>query len=183
MGLAILKRIAIGVGAATLLVIAVGFMLPGTFTVTRSVTMKAEPATIHALVGDLERWPDWTPFLEADPTTVVTPGDRTSGVGASQNWNGKSGSGELTFTRSDPDWGIEYDMDFDEGAFLSFCTIRYEIVEGGTKVSWSMTGDHGMNVFKRYMGLMMDRWVGPMYEEGLLKLKHVAETSSAAGGS
>jgi len=47
----ILKRIAIGVGLATLLVIAVGFVLPRTYTVERSVTIAAEPGHIHRFVG------------------------------------------------------------------------------------------------------------------------------------
>jgi hypothetical protein len=177
----ILKRIAIGVGLATLIVIAVGFMLPGSYTVTRKVTVKAAPAAIHALVGDLEQWPEWTPFLEADPTTVVTVGDKTTGAGASQSWTGESGSGELTFTRSEPDWGIAYDMVFDEGAYRSTCDMTYKVVDDGTEVSWSMAGDNGLNVLKRYMGMVMDKWVGPMFEDGLNKLKLVAETSAGEG--
>jgi hypothetical protein len=163
------------VGLATLLVIAVGFALPRTFTVTRSTTIAAEPERIHALVGDLERWTEWTTWLVEDPTAVVTIGDVSAGVGASQSWTGRSGSDELTITRSDPDWGVAYDIAFDGGRFPASCEMRYLPADGGTLVTWSMSGDNGMNLMNRYMGLMMDAVIGPMFEDGLDRLKVAAQ--------
>jgi len=172
----IMKRIGIGVGLATLLVIAIGFMLPSTYTITRSVVIKADTARVHTLVGDLERWPEWTTWLQDDPTIVVTLGATTAGMGASQTWVGDSGSGELTFTRCDPAWGIAYDMGFDQGKYFAECDMTYHPKDGGTEVVWRMTGDNGLNVLQRYMGLVMDAMVGPMFEDGLNRLKLAAET-------
>jgi hypothetical protein len=174
----ILKRIGIGVGLATLLVVVVGFMLPATYSITRSVRITADPARIHALVGDLEQWPAWMPWVKADPTIRVTLGDRTSGEGAHQSWVGDSGGGELTFTRADPTWGIGYDMNFDEGKYQSHSTMEYRPAGPATEVVWIMTGDNGRNPFSRYFGLMMDPMVGPMFEEGLNRLKLAAETAT-----
>jgi hypothetical protein len=179
----ILKRIAIGVGLATLVVIAVGFALPRTYTVTRSVTIDADPARIHGFVGDLERWPDWTTWIQEDPTIEIAYGDNTTGVGAHQSWKGKSGSGELTFTRSDPATGIAYDMGFDGGKYVARCEMNYRPVGDRTEVEWTMTGDHGLNVLERYMGLMMDAVIGPMFEDGLDRLKVAAERPSAPSPS
>jgi hypothetical protein len=176
----ILKRIGIGIGLATLLVVAVGFMLPASYTVSRAVTIDADPAHIHTFVGDLERWSAWTPWVKADPTIVVTTGDKTSGIGAHQSWTGDSGGGELTFTRSDPNWGIGYDMSFDDGKYRSQGTMEYKSAGGATEVTWVMRGDNGKNPFSRYFGLMMDPMVGPMFEDGLNRLKLVAETESPA---
>ena len=47
--------------------------------------------------------------------------------------------------------------------------------ELGTRVEWSLTSDMGMNPVGRWMGLMMDRWVGPDFETGLAHLKAQAE--------
>jgi len=171
----IIKRVGIGVGLATLLVVAVGFMLPSSYTVSRSVIINADPSHIHTFVGDLAQWPEWTPWVKADPTIVVTRGDRTTGVGAHQDWTGDSGSGSLTFTRSDPAWGLAYDMSLDEGKYDSQATMTYWIDGETTEVIWMMTGDLGNNPFSRYFGLMMDPMIGPMFEEGLNRLKLVAE--------
>lgn len=174
----ILRRVGIGIGLATLLVIVIGFMLPATYTVTRAVTINAAPDRIHTFVGDLEKWDDWTPWVKADPTIVVTIGDKATGVGAHQSWTGESGGGELTFTRTDPTWGIAYDMSFDEGKYRSQSTMEYKNAGGATEVVWIMTGDNGKNPFSRYFGLMMDPMVGPMFEDGLNRLKLVAETTT-----
>ena len=174
----ILKRIGIGIGLATLLVVVIGFLLPATYTVTRTVTINASPDRIHAFVGDLEKWDDWTPWVQADPTIVVTIGDKATGVGAHQSWTGESGGGELTFTHSDAGQGIGYDMTSDEGKYSSQGTMGYRNAGGATEVVWAMTGDNGKNPFNRYFGLMMDPMVGPMFEDGLNRLKLAAETTT-----
>jgi hypothetical protein len=171
----ILKRVAIGVGLATLLVIVVGLLLPRTYKVERRVTIAAEPARIHALVGDLERWPEWSSWIQEDPTIEIDLGPTTAGVGAHQSWQGQSGSGELTFTRSDPARGIAYDMAFDQGDYLAKGEIGYRSTGGSTEVVWTMSGDAGLNILGRYLGLMMDAMVGPMFESGLDHLKVAAE--------
>lgn len=171
----ILKRVGIGVGAATLVVVIIGFILPSSYTISRTVTIEADAAHIHTFVGDLEQWGDWTPWVKADPTIVVTLGEKTTGVGAHQDWTGDSGSGALTFTRSDAAWGVAYDMSMDEGKYDSQSTMEYTASGATTDVAWIMTGDLGNNPFNRYFGLMMDPMIGPMFEEGLNRLKLLAE--------
>ena len=45
----------------------------------------------------------------------------------------------------------------------------------GTLVTWTLVADMGLNPVGRWMGLMMDRWVGTDYERGLINLRRVAE--------
>jgi len=175
----ILKRIGIGVGLATLAVLSVGMLLPATYTVSRSIVINAEMAHIHTFVNDLEHWPDWTPWVKDDPTIVIEVGEITKGVGAHHDWQGDSGAGELTFTSSDPNVGIGYDMSFNEDKYLSTGVIAYKSTTGGTEVTWTMTGDNGRNPINRYFGLMMEPMTGPMFEDGLNRLKLVAEKVTA----
>ena len=106
MAFSIFKRVGLGVGLATLLVIAVGLFLPRTYTIERSIVIAAPQNHIHELCGNLEEWPRWTPWFKADPGLEISLGNRTSGEGAAQSWQGKGSRGRLTFTRSDPAWGI-----------------------------------------------------------------------------
>ncbi len=176
----ILKRIGLGIGLATLLVVIVGFMLPASYTVQRTVTVNADPARIHALVGDLQRWPEWSPWAKADPSVSSTYGEATTGVGAHQSWTSDNGGGELTFTACDPRTGISYDMILDRGKYTVTATMAYQPGPDGTTVVWSMTGHNGNNPFSRYFGLMMDPMVGPMFEDGLNRLKLAAGTQDNA---
>ena len=97
----IVKWLAIIIVVLVVVFILIGFVLPKNYNVERSVVIRAEPAAIHTLVGELRAWDRWTPWQEADPTIVTTFGETTAGVGA---------SGELTFTQCSPETGVVYDM-------------------------------------------------------------------------
>ena len=47
--------------------------------------------------------------------------------------------------------------------------------DGGTEVTWGFETDLGMNPVGRWMGLMMDSWIGADYEAGLARLKALVE--------
>ena len=73
----LLKRIGIGVGLATLLVIVVGLFLPRTYTIERSIVITAPQEHIHEFLDNLEQWPRWIPWFKADPDLQITLGSVT----------------------------------------------------------------------------------------------------------
>ena len=151
--------------------VAIGLALPSDYHVQRSISVEAPPERIHAFVGDLRRWPDWTPWQAGDPGMRVTYGRLTRGAGARQSWVGESGSGELVFTESSPQTGVRYDLSFDDGALRCKAAMSYKREVDATRVTWSMSGDVGMNIVGRYFALMMDHTAGPMFADGLARLK------------
>ena len=154
----------------------IGLFLPARYSVERSVVIDAEPGEIHEYVGNLERWGEWAPWKEEDPSIVVTLGEKTSGVGASQSWVGESGPGAVTITASSPDIGIEYDLLFDGGTYECKSLMRYDrLPDGGTKVTWAMSGDMGKSLASGYFALLMDTMIGDMFEKGLSNLKNTVE--------
>ncbi|MDQ8205141.1 SRPBCC family protein [Pelagicoccus sp. SDUM812003] len=160
-----------------LLTVAIGLFLPGDFTVRRSIEVQAPAERLYELVGDLERWPDWGPWKEADPTLVIELGEKTSGVGASQTWHGKDGNARLEFIEADPASGVTFDLYFNDDAFYNLSSIRYAPLPGGQgyEVVWEMSGVVEVPVLGGYLALAMDDMVGAMFEDGLEKLKRVAE--------
>ena len=168
-----MKKFFIVVLVLLIVAAAVGFFLPGAYTVEESMVINAKPSHVHEFVGDLKRWDEWTPWKEMDPSVNVIFGKETKGVGASQTWTGKDGTGFLQFTASDEDKGIEYDMKFDETPAKG--AIRYERVGDATKVTWTMSGEMDMPVIGGYFALLMPKMVGGAFEKGLTKLKTQAE--------
>lgn len=173
----IAKLIGIGFGLALLLVVAVGFLLPSHYTIERVLVVEAAPAQIHELVGDLEQWPRWTPWLRDDPSLVVTQGDLSTGKDAQLAWENKTGGGDLIFTRSQADWGVAFDLTLGKRKRLSACSIRYRVIQQGTEITWQLQGDAGMDILSRYFNLMLDPLMGPMLEDGLDQIKVLAEDS------
>ena len=175
-----MKKVLIGLATLVVLIVVIGLFLPSTYAVEERLEIKASPDEIHALVSDLDRWDDWTPWREADPTVVITNGAITAGVGASQTWSSDEGDGELTITESDPAKGIAYEMVFIMGETRApaSCAMTYEVDGENTTVVWTMEGDMGdamPPVVSGYMTLMMSGAIGDMFQTGLQKLKTVVE--------
>ena len=176
--MSVLKPIGIVFAAVVVIFFLIGWMLPGTYHVERSIDVMAPTAEVHALVGNLEHWGDWTPWVENDPTIQVTIGNTSTGVGAHQSWDGNSGKGELTFTSSDPETGISYVMSFEENKYSSTGTMTYEAIDGGTRVVWAMDGNNP-NMISKWFGLFMNSsLVGPSFDKGLAKLKLLVESEA-----
>ena len=69
----------------------------------------------------------------------------------------------------------KYDLDFEHGKYKSTGSITLQPVGDSVNVVWSNEGDLGANPINRYFGLMMDRMIGPDFEEGLNNLKRKVE--------
>lgn len=155
--------------------VVVGFFLSQDFTVSRSIEIQASPEKVYSLVGDLEQWPVWGPWKDADEALQVTLGERTKGVGASQSWVGTDGDGRLVFTKADPQTGVEFDLLFNEDAFENTSAITYQKGTDGLIVTWEMSGHVSAPVVGGYLAWMLPDMVTPMFDDGLAKLKAAAE--------
>ena len=158
-----------------------GLTLPTEFAIAKSTVIEAEPAQVHAWVGDLEKWDAWAPWKEEDETMTVKFGDKTTGVGAYQFWSGKDGDGELTFTKCDAESGIAYDMAFilEEEKHPSKSAMTYKKVDGGTEVTWTMEGDAG-SMLPPIVGGYIAKFamvgsIESMFDRGLNNLKEKVE--------
>ena len=176
----ILKRVLLAVVVLVVLFLLIGLFLPSRYRVERSVVVQAKPAAIYGQISNFKNWLQWTAWNQAKyPDMQVKFDGPGTGVGAGYSWEGKStGQGSIKFTRVEPDKGIWYDLDFELGKYKSTGAITLEQAGDRIKVTWSKEGDLGGNPVHRYFGLMMDRMIGPDFEEGLAKLKQIAEAGT-----
>lgn len=169
-----MKLIKIIIVLAVLFVIG-GFVLPADYTISRSIVIDSDRNTIHTFVGDLDKWPEWSPWEKADSSIIVYPGDSSSGLGANQTWKGDRGSGSLVFTASSEDDGITYDMVFDDRD-KARASISYSGPQDSTTVTWSMQGSmENTMITGPYMAMSMDMIVGRLFSQGLEDLKEEVE--------
>ena len=169
----LLRAVALVVLALVVAVVVVGlFVLDGKYDVVRQAVIKAPPEAVHKQVGDLREWPNWLPFTKGDKSVNVTI-EKPTGVGANEHWTSDNGNGELTFTASDEQKGIEFDMLFDK-KWPSHASISYAKAGDGTKVTWRMTGTMD-DFLGKWMAAAMPSMVGPKFDEGLADLKAKVE--------
>jgi len=172
----LLKRLLIAIVVLVVVVAVVGFFLPASYKVERSLVMQAKPEAIYAFVAKPSTWEDWSAWnKERDPGLERKFEGPEQGKGSKLSWKGPaSGNGTFEVTAGDPATGIEYELIF-EGTHRSTGVISLVPSPSGTKVTWTNEGDLGSNPFSRYLGLLMDRFMGPDFEKGLTKLKGKVE--------
>jgi hypothetical protein len=174
-----MKWILISLGALSFLLIAgfvcAGAMMSNQYDFERSIVIEAGPEAIHAWVGELRKWPEWTPWT----TDKNVFGQETTGVGGAYRWKTEKGDGELAFTAWDPAHGVVYDLTFigEEGRLPSRGSLSYSEEEAGTLVCWRMYGKIDGTILGSWRALLMDRLVGPGFDQGLATLKAKVEDS------
>ena len=168
--------------ALVLLLAMIGSVLTQRYECSRSVVIQAPTEKIFARIGDLESWPEWDPFREASErehlNLKTTPGEKSSGIGASQSWSSDRDNGRLSFTECDPKTGIAYDVVFTNGERESPAQCRMRMnprPNGSVELVWSIHGEMNMPVIGGFFARIADRKLGPMFERGLNKLKAQAE--------
>jgi len=156
---------------------AVAFLLPREVAVTRFAVINAPPSAVFPWVNSLQKTAEWSPWMGLDPDIQVTFEGPEAGVGNVMSWvsaKPEVGSGRQEITLSTPDARVESALDFGD---MGTAQASFDLVpEGaGTRVTWGLVSDMGNNPIGRYMGLMLDRWVGADYEKGLAALKAKVE--------
>ena len=173
----LIKRILLALLVLVVLLAVAGMFLPSHYRVERNVTVRAQSDAIYAQISNFRNWLQWTAWNQTKyPDMQVKFAGPESGVGAGYSWEGKStGQGAIKFSRVDPGKGISYDLDFEHGKYKSTGSITLQPVGDSVNVTWSNEGDLGANPINRYFGLMMDRMIGPDFDEGLNNLKRKVE--------
>ncbi len=144
------------------------------YEVRRSTTIQAPPEAVYDRIANLTGWTSWSPWEGRDPDLTRTYSGPESGVGASYAWQGnrKVGEGSMTITQADRPGTVALDLRFLKPfKSQSVTTFLLEPADGGTRVTWVMTGSYTAlsRVFSVFMP--MDKMVGGDFEKGLAQLK------------
>jgi hypothetical protein len=165
--------LAIG-GAAIAVIAAVPFLLPAKARVERTAVVAATPQAIFPLISSSEGFNRFNPFRDRDPNLQIAYSGPGEGPGASFAWTGKEGSGSQTI--SEVVDGRRVVMQLDLGSMgRPVQAFTLEPAKDGTRVTWSLDADFGMNPVARVFGLFMDGMLGPLYVQGLENLSKVVQ--------
>lgn len=162
----------------TVTFIAGAYVLPDKIAVQRSIDISAPPEEVFAIVGDLRRGRDYSPWAEADPNAQYEFSGAEIGVGQKMNWHSTHpdiGTGSMTVTEYEPGRRMAAALDLGD---MGQGTTYFDLVPeaSGTKVTWGFSAAL-QNPLERWMCALLDfdAVIGKDYENGLAKLKSVAE--------
>ncbi|HEY0955205.1 MAG TPA: SRPBCC family protein [Roseateles sp.] len=171
-----LKLLLVLVVVLLALLVGGGLLLSPRFSLSRNVVINAAPDKIYALVADPRGWKAWSVWNRRDPAMAIEYSGPASGPGAVWAWRSKTeGDGRMTFTTAEPGRRLGYELFFPDFGTTSTGELRLEPKGGSTQLTWTMNGDMGANPVYRWMGLFMDKLVGPDFDAGLANLKALAE--------
>ena len=169
----LLRLLAIAVAAVLILVLAIAFFLPATFSVQRSAVIAAPAERIYARFATPRTWATWSAWTTAaDPTLVYTYAGPDSGVGAIMRFTAKKmGNGELEIVEAVPAQLVRYELRMTGSDLAVHGRVAFEPAEGGTKITWNDTGTLGKNVLMRYLGPVLDKSLAEAYEKSFAGLR------------
>ena len=173
-----LKKILLVVVILVAGIFAVALTKPDTFSVQRSVNIKAAPDKIFAVLNDFKRWPEWSPWEKLDPAMQRTHSGAASGPGAVYAWKGNRdvGAGRMEIRESTAPIRVSMQLDFIE-PFASRNTADFTLAPRGdtTDVTWTMTGPSLLVSKLMQVFVSMDKMIGKDFEADLANLKALVE--------
>jgi hypothetical protein len=171
------KKLIVGISVLILVLLAWAAIQPSTYSVQRSIAIKAPPEKIMPLISDFHQWAIWSPWEALDPAMKRTFSGAPKDVGAVYAWQGNKnvGSGRMEVVSLTPaKVGIKLDFYVPVNS-SSVTEFVLEPQGDTTTVRWIMSGNVDfmakmMNVF-----ISMDSMIGPAFDSGLGKMKAAAE--------
>ncbi|MEE2756864.1 MAG: SRPBCC family protein [Myxococcota bacterium] len=172
----LLRKTLIMLAVMLTVVFGIGFMLPDTFHVERTLIIDTPAEKPFKLINDLTQWPLWDPWTRADPD-IKQEVSGTAGPGQEQTWLGpRSSTGKLKIIESVANKNISVEMYTTDSPTPRRLTFTFQDLGQRTKLTWAIDGDNTIKPIGNWFGLGMDDYLGPMYEQGLSNIKSLSET-------
>ncbi len=172
-----LKIIAIAIVLLIAALLAYAATRPKSFSVQRSISIKAPPQKIAGMIDDFHNWGAWSPWEKLDPAMKKTYSGAAAGQGAVYDWTGNSkvGTGRMEILDTSPaktTIKLDFLKPFEAHNIADFVL---EPAGDSTRVTWEMRG--ASPYMMRVMGIFlnMDKAIGKDFETGLANLKTVSE--------
>ena len=159
------------------ILLAAGFLLPSTYSAERSMTINAPAEKVFPLIANQKEWKRWSVWNQRDPNMLMTYSGPEAAAGSKWSWKSKSeGNGGMEWSAVEANKRVGYILTM-EGMTPATGDLLVTKEGSGSKVTWNMNGDAGMNPIFRWFGLFMDKMVGPDFDAGLKNLKKLAEAA------
>jgi Polyketide cyclase / dehydrase and lipid transport len=172
-----LGRLVAALVAVAAVLVGFAYLLPREVTVTRDTVIEAPRGQVFPHLNSLQKVAEWSPWSDMDPDMRVEFAGPEQGPGNRMTWSSADpaiGEGSQEIIASLPDQRVETALDIGGmGIVTSWLVLRPD--GDGTRVTWGLEADMGNAPVGRYMGLMMDQWVGGDFEAGLARLKALVE--------
>ncbi len=160
------------------LVFLASLFFPHQYRIERSTVIKKPVYESFAYLNNIKNWKDWSPWntdIDSSMQTFYSPS--VSGVGATQYFSGALvGTGRFKITESISNEKICYDLSINQALIHASASFYFKPAGANTQLFWVDSGDVGYNPLFRFLLPGKIRSTEESFEEGLMAIKHAAET-------
>lgn len=156
----------------------VAFFLPSSKSLSRSIVINKPAKEIYGLITDFNNYKKWNPWSAREPEAKGEMEGEPGTVGHKWKWDGKKiGAGYLQIKELEEGNYVLSDLVFTAPREMTADDIwRFETIDDNTtQVTWGHRSDLGYPV-GRYFGLMLEKMLGPDFDQGLKNLKELSES-------
>lgn len=169
----------ISLAIVAVLFLVVGLLLPSSRHLVERTETNRKLTIVFDTLNSLRRFDDWNPLVLRDPRMQLKLSGPPSGVGARLDYSSKDkklGEGSWTIIESVPKQRVVYAVENpDRGSNKRF-TFRLEPTgrnNRNVEITQIYDVDYGWNIFGRYFGLYVSRYVGDDMKMGLGRLTNM----------
>lgn len=159
------------------LVVLLMFVLPGSYIVTKSITINSDVSKCYDMVADLNNYRDWNPWSKMEPDAKKSISGTPKTVGHRYDWEGKKiGIGSLTVKRVDTNKAVDLTLEFVK-PFQSVADDNWifeQLPNNQVKITWSNSGALPAGM-ARLMGPMITKNLDKQFQQGLDSIKEICE--------
>lgn len=158
-------------------------ILPSTGKVVKEIYIQANKKTVLAELNALEGYPTWYPWLQVDPTAVISYKDEKRQISWTSKSSPKNEEGRYQLTEQDGDSAIHFTFSYKGSPpFTGAYILRSDNDTSGTTVVWYIKMKAGFTPWWRFYAAMMNKLAGPLMEAGLNNLKVISEKAESITG-
>lgn len=172
----IFKRCMIFIGVAAAIFFLGGWMLPDSYSVSRSTVIHAPDSVVFNNVVNFNNFTKWDPWTRIEPDAPVKISGDAASPGHQYQWDGKEiGKGRMKIQEVKLYTAADFQLTFEEPFTLAQNHFSFEKAEDGTRVTWTMHGQSDATI-DRWMYLAIDKMIGKDFDNGLETLKKLSES-------
>ena len=171
--------IAIILAVAVVAILAYASTRPDTFSVQRTLRIKAPAERIFPLIDSPRAMNRWSPFIAPDPAIKIDYLGPENGTGAAHTWSGNRqvGAGRYEIVESIAPTRTVAKLDM-RTPIEAHNTVEFTLSPQGneTSVTWAMSGRQPLMAKVASVFIDCDKMVGGPFEQGLANLRAIVET-------
>lgn len=135
----------------------------GSYEIQSVKKIDAHPELLFTKINNLESWKDWSPWKKEDPDDIFTTAEKSSGEGASANWDKKE-KGHIETMKVIPNSEIDQILTQQSfgGEQVSNVAWKFEQIPNGTEITWTIRGKHNL-LSKIYLAIKNNNFNKNLY--------------------